>query len=138
MSCGAAGAHASVWGSSNTSCLAMCARKRPLPPPPTASTQSYLSCMQQKKSTHYRCSDASRDYLECRMTRGLMTEEDLDSLGYAADRRVRSKDIPQAKKEDAERELGRGGRGRGALGWLLNQPAALNLQMRCCLCSPLP
>ncbi|KAA0162126.1 hypothetical protein FNF27_08094 [Cafeteria roenbergensis] len=64
--------------------------------------RAYLSCMQQKKSTHYRCSDASRDYLECRMSRGLMTEEDLDSLGYAADRRVRPKDIPQAKKEDAE------------------------------------
>ena len=78
----------------------------PLPLAALYNAQAYLSCMQQKKSTHYRCSDASRDYLECRMSRGLMTEEDLDSLGYAADRRVRPKDIPQAKKEDAERESG--------------------------------
>lgn len=96
---------------SNASCA--CPRPPRLHSSPGLLPQTYLSCMQQKKSTHYRCSDASRDYLECRMSRGLMTEEDLDSLGYAADRRVHSKDIPQTKKEDAEREQAEGGQALG-------------------------
>jgi len=51
--------------------------------------QTYLSCMQQHSATHHRCSEASKEYLECRMERGLMKREDLDSLGFAADRRVK-------------------------------------------------
>lgn len=51
--------------------------------------------MQQHKATHHRCSDGSKDYLQCRMDRGLMREEDLETMGYAAEKRVKASEMPK-------------------------------------------
>jgi cytochrome c oxidase assembly protein subunit 19 len=45
--------------------------------------ESYLSCLKENKDTHHKCRDFSKDYLQCRMDRDLMSRENLDGLGFA-------------------------------------------------------
>jgi len=47
--------------------------------------QKFLSCLKQKDHNHHECRDYSRDYLDCRMKRGLMKEENLDEMGFSSD-----------------------------------------------------
>ena len=42
--------------------------------------QEYLGCLNQEKSTHYKCRELSRAYLQCRMDADLMAKEDLDEV----------------------------------------------------------
>ncbi|KAJ1515770.1 Cytochrome c oxidase assembly protein cox19 [Coelomomyces lativittatus] len=42
----------------------------------------YLLCIKHKKGKHKDCRDLARSYLECRMERGLMSKEDLQTLGF--------------------------------------------------------
>ena len=42
--------------------------------------QEYLGCLNQEKSTHYKCRELSRGYLQCRMDADLMAKEDLDEV----------------------------------------------------------
>jgi cytochrome c oxidase assembly protein subunit 19 len=43
----------------------------------------YLECLKESKDMHYKCKDLSREYLQCRMDRQLMSKENLDDMGYA-------------------------------------------------------
>ena len=55
-----------------------------------AAMAAYLACMraqeagaQREAAAHAGCKALSKDYLQCRMQRGLMAPEDLDSLGFS-------------------------------------------------------
>jgi cytochrome c oxidase assembly protein subunit 19 len=48
----------------------------------------YLDCLKQNKDTHHKCRDFSKDYLQCRMDRDLMSSEDLNELGYGKEQQV--------------------------------------------------
>jgi cytochrome c oxidase assembly protein subunit 19 len=61
--------------------------------------QAYLECLQTNKDVHHLCRDLSRQYLECRMERGLMSKENLDHLGYGEDKKVEG-----AKEYDKQKE----------------------------------
>lgn len=43
---------------------------------------SFAACIRQHDSAHHPCRELSRAYLECRMQRGLMAPEDLNSMGF--------------------------------------------------------
>jgi len=49
----------------------------------SAPMQEYLDCLAQHDDRHYQCQDFSKLYLQCRMENGLMSQEDLNHLGYA-------------------------------------------------------
>lgn len=63
--------------------------------------QRYLDCLQAHKDVHHQCRDLSRQYLECRMERGLMSRENLDDMGYGDDKRVEG-----AQEYDKAKERG--------------------------------
>ncbi|KAG9405994.1 Cytochrome c oxidase assembly protein cox19 [Aphanomyces cochlioides] len=42
----------------------------------------FLACLKQKKNSHIECKHLSQKYLECRMDKGLMQQENLDLLGF--------------------------------------------------------
>jgi cytochrome c oxidase assembly protein subunit 19 len=44
--------------------------------------QAYLKCLKQNDYVSRKCRIQSRDYLVCRMERGLMAREDLHELGF--------------------------------------------------------
>jgi len=56
--------------------------------------QEYLGCLNQEKSTHYKCRELSRGYLQCRMDADLMAKEDLDELGFGENADVQG--IPES------------------------------------------
>ncbi|KAJ3992018.1 hypothetical protein F5050DRAFT_1031446 [Lentinula boryana] len=43
----------------------------------------YMNCLKSNSSTSTACQDLSKEYLHCRMNRGLMQKEDWESLGLA-------------------------------------------------------
>ena len=43
----------------------------------------YMLCLLDKKNNASECRQESKDYLECRMEKGLMTKEGWNNLGYA-------------------------------------------------------
>ena len=45
--------------------------------------QAYLDCLKQAKDVHHKCQQLSKNYLQCRMDRQLMAQEDLNDMGYA-------------------------------------------------------
>ena len=51
----------------------------------------YMLCMMESKNTASMCRQESKDYLKCRMDKGLMTRESWQKLGYG--------DIQQDKNE---------------------------------------
>ena len=50
--------------------------------------QHYLACLEEHKDLHHKCRDYSREYLQCRMDRQLMSPENLDNLGFSEDQQV--------------------------------------------------
>lgn len=44
--------------------------------------KEFLSCLKTTDNQHHKCKEVSKNYLQCRMQRGLMQEEDLGELGY--------------------------------------------------------
>ncbi|KAG0255438.1 Cytochrome c oxidase assembly protein cox19 [Actinomortierella ambigua] len=44
--------------------------------------QAYLSCLKENQNNNGKCREFSREYLECRMQRGLMGRDSFDNLGY--------------------------------------------------------
>ena len=61
----------------------------------------YLACLQEKKGTHFDCRDLSGKYLECRMSKDLMSKEALDNLGLGEleSGYVRKVSAPDKKRE---------------------------------------
>lgn len=49
---------------------------------------------------HHKCRDLSKDYLQCRMDKQLMAEEDLDDMGYGKEQTVVG-----AKEYDKSKEI---------------------------------
>lgn len=45
-----------------------------------ARMKEYLGCLESEKSSHYKCRELSRAYLQCRMDANLMAKEDLDGV----------------------------------------------------------
>mmetsp|Transcript_14881 Transcript_14881/g.18149 ORF Transcript_14881/g.18149 Transcript_14881/m.18149 type:complete len:114 (+) Transcript_14881:77-418(+) len=50
----------------------------------------YLTCLKDAKQQHHKCRDFSKAYLQCRMDKELMANEDLDQMGYSNDAKVES------------------------------------------------
>ncbi|GLB36466.1 putative CHCH domain containing protein [Lyophyllum shimeji] len=43
----------------------------------------YMSCLRENESTSTPCRELSKNYLECRMQKGLMERDEWKNLGYA-------------------------------------------------------
>lgn len=63
--------------------------------------QLYLSCLKAKGDDYFPCKQLSRSYLQCRMDRNLMKEEDLSQLGLGEDGSYTRVD-PNAGKRESE------------------------------------
>lgn len=42
----------------------------------------FLECLKEHSNAHHQCKQLSKQYLECRMNKGLMAKEDLNQLGF--------------------------------------------------------
>ena len=42
--------------------------------------EKYLECLNDSNDMHHKCKQLSKDYLQCRMDRKLMSEENLDDV----------------------------------------------------------
>ena len=51
----------------------------------------YMMCLTQNESNNSSCREQSKDYLECRMEKGLMAKEGWDALGLS--------DLEETKKK---------------------------------------
>lgn len=45
-------------------------------------TQKYLDCLKQERDLHYKCRELSKEYLQCRMDKQLMAQEDLNNVSF--------------------------------------------------------
>lgn len=63
--------------------------------------ESYLECLQESRDTHHKCRDLSKDYLQCRMDKQLMSKENLDNLGFSEDKKVQGAHEYDKAKEKA-------------------------------------
>jgi cytochrome c oxidase assembly protein subunit 19 len=64
-----------------------------------APMQAYIECLQANQETHHKCRDQSKDYLECRMSKGLMSQENLEQMGYSEEQKVVDAKVYDKKKE---------------------------------------
>mmetsp|Transcript_3555 Transcript_3555/g.5287 ORF Transcript_3555/g.5287 Transcript_3555/m.5287 type:complete len:113 (+) Transcript_3555:45-383(+) len=62
--------------------------------------EKYLCCLTESDNDHYKCRELSRAYLQCRMDRQLMAEDDLNKLGFS-----REAEIIQAASEEGIKEV---------------------------------
>eukprot|EP00545_Synedropsis_sp_CCMP1620_P001851 CAMPEP_0119005584 /NCGR_PEP_ID=MMETSP1176-20130426/1811_1 /TAXON_ID=265551 /ORGANISM="Synedropsis recta cf, Strain CCMP1620" /LENGTH=119 /DNA_ID=CAMNT_0006957415 /DNA_START=76 /DNA_END=432 /DNA_ORIENTATION=- len=53
-----------------------------------AAMQSYLGCLKESRDMHHKCRDLSKDYLQCRMDKQLMAEENLNDMGFSEEQKV--------------------------------------------------
>jgi len=60
---------------------------------------NYLECLKGEKSQHHKCRELSRDYLQCRMDRQLMAQENLDKMGFSQDAKVTNAEEYDKSKE---------------------------------------
>jgi len=42
--------------------------------------EKYLDCLKQERDLHHKCRELSKEYLQCRMDRQLMAQEDLNNV----------------------------------------------------------
>lgn len=62
--------------------------------------EAYLSCLKDHKDKHHECRNFSREYLQCRMDVGLMSQENLDQMGFSEDQKVKDpKEYDRAKEK---------------------------------------
>mmetsp|Transcript_12620 Transcript_12620/g.27632 ORF Transcript_12620/g.27632 Transcript_12620/m.27632 type:complete len:115 (-) Transcript_12620:337-681(-) len=61
--------------------------------------EKYIACLQEHQDRHHLCRDLSKDYLQCRMDRKLMADEDLDKLGFSEDAKVEKAEEYDKSKE---------------------------------------
>uniref|UniRef100_A0A6S8FC41 CHCH domain-containing protein n=1 Tax=Aplanochytrium stocchinoi TaxID=215587 RepID=A0A6S8FC41_9STRA len=47
-----------------------------------SSMKEFLLCLKTNSNEHHKCQKLSKEYLTCRMQKGLMADEDLDELGF--------------------------------------------------------
>lgn len=46
------------------------------------SIQKYLDCLNESRDVHYKCRELSKEYLQCRMDKQLMAQEDLNKVSF--------------------------------------------------------
>jgi cytochrome c oxidase assembly protein subunit 19 len=61
----------------------------------------YLECLKEEKDLHHKCKDHSKEYLQCRMDRDLMSKENLDQLGFSKEAEVQNAREYDSAKEKA-------------------------------------
>ena len=65
-----------------------------------APMEAYLACLEENKEMHHKCRDFSKEYLQCRMDHQLMSEENLDHLGFSEDAQVQgAREYDNAKEK---------------------------------------
>lgn len=62
---------------------------------------AYLDCLKVNRDMHHKCRDFSKEYLQCRMDRDLMSKENLENLGYREDATVQGAKEYNNQKEKA-------------------------------------
>ncbi|CAM9908921.1 unnamed protein product [Chrysoparadoxa australica] len=90
-----------------------------------AHVQALLSCLAENGSDHISCKPLSREYLECRMKKDLMQQEDLTKLGFAPkDMYKKIRDGSVCREKDKERagfvagtHVKQRGGGKGPFDW---------------------
>jgi cytochrome c oxidase assembly protein subunit 19 len=60
--------------------------------------KKYLKCVQKHELMPKRCQNLQMEYLDCRMEKGLMTQESMENLGFTANNSIE-------KENDRKREL---------------------------------
>jgi len=50
-----------------------------------ATKKIYMDCLDAHKSISIKCRKEAKEYLACRMERGLMSVEDMENLGFSAE-----------------------------------------------------
>ncbi|GAM22928.1 hypothetical protein SAMD00019534_061030 [Acytostelium subglobosum LB1] len=60
---------------------------------------SYIKCLADNKNQSRMCMELSKLYLQCRMDRGLMAKEDIDSFGYNELQKSKVVEPPQNPRE---------------------------------------
>lgn len=58
-----------------------------------------MACLNDSNDVHHKCKQLSKDYLQCRMDRKLMSDENLNDMGYA-----KEKDVVGAQEYDKAKE----------------------------------
>ncbi|KAJ6501673.1 hypothetical protein C8R47DRAFT_1175215 [Mycena vitilis] len=64
--------------------------------------QRYMTCLRDNSSTSSPCRPLSKEYLDCRMTKGLMEKDDWQNLGFAskeAASKAPNQPLPDPKQE---------------------------------------
>ena len=87
-----------------------------------ATMKSFLLCLKQNNGDHFPCKNVSESYLQCRMDSGLMSKEDLSTLGFGKDASYQRIDPNEGEKEKKGFVAGTGVRAspwfsRASLGW---------------------
>jgi len=62
-------------------------------------SQKYLECLKEERNKHHKCRDLSKEYLQCRMDRQLMANEDLDKMGFSKEAEVKNAEEYDKSKE---------------------------------------
>uniref|UniRef100_A0A7R9VJK0 CHCH domain-containing protein n=1 Tax=Pseudictyota dubia TaxID=2749911 RepID=A0A7R9VJK0_9STRA len=61
--------------------------------------EKYLECLKEERNKHHKCRDLSKEYLQCRMDRQLMANEDLDKMGFSKEAEVKNAEEYDKSKE---------------------------------------
>ncbi|GBG33053.1 Pterin-4-alpha-carbinolamine dehydratase [Hondaea fermentalgiana] len=64
----------------------------------------FLTCLKENKNKHHLCKNLSKSYLECRIQRGLMQEENLDDLGFRYNVEIDDEKLASLEAEKKERK----------------------------------
>jgi cytochrome c oxidase assembly protein subunit 19 len=71
----------------------------------------FLGCLKSNNQDHFPCKEFSKDYLQCRMDRSLMSNEDLSQLGFGEQATYVRAESKEGKKEAEGFIAGTGVRG---------------------------
>ncbi|KAK7061771.1 hypothetical protein R3P38DRAFT_3383912 [Favolaschia claudopus] len=63
--------------------------------------QRYMACLRGNSSTSSPCRPLSKDYLDCRMNKGLMERDDWKNLGFQSKKKEPSENPPTDTKSDS-------------------------------------
>mmetsp|Transcript_1021 Transcript_1021/g.2001 ORF Transcript_1021/g.2001 Transcript_1021/m.2001 type:complete len:120 (+) Transcript_1021:113-472(+) len=87
------------------------------------SMRLFLDCLKENKSNHHKCKELSKSYLECRINRGLMAEENLDELGFKHNVSVDEEEVAKQEASRKEKKGFYGGLSGGRLTGDKSEPA---------------
>ncbi len=74
----------------------------------------YMRCLKSNKNDNLSCRDCAKDYLQCRMDKGLMNKESMENLGFSdEDKRLAEERHQQVIARDSAHRKGRVEQGEG-------------------------